>query len=617
MRTGRLLAAAVLSIIIAGCSTVPATSQPSSAHIRTESTPPPVAGRIPAPVQQAPVLPKPRPAAKTETYSVVVNNVRVQDLLFALARDARLNVDIHPGIVGTVTLNAIDQTLPQLLNRIARQTDMRYELDGPNLAVMPDSPYLRTYKVNYVNMSREITGTVSINTQIASGGSSGSTSGSVAGGSIGSGNTSSTSIENKSKNRFWEDLEKNVKDLLRETDKLILQGAAETVQASQASTQTSQSADASGSGQARTQQGGPILGLGTGSYGQGNQRVQGKQDAGEQFQSSQGGRVYSYREAASVIVHPETGVVTVRATSRQHEKIQEFLDHVLTSARRQVLIEATIVEVTLNDGYQQGIEWSRLRPDGSGFNIQRPTVNTNTTDPFTPFILRYLNKSSPLDLSITLRFLESFGSVKVLSSPRLSVLNNQTALLKVVDSIVYFNIKSDTSQQANAGTLTTVTSTAESVSVGLVMAVTPQINESDSVMLNVRPTISSVFSFQPDPVNAGNSVPQIRTREIESILRVSNGDVAVLGGLMEDRVDYKTGRLPLIGAIPGLGEVFTSRNNAMQKTELVIFLRPIVVREASVAGDYRGYREQLPADDFLDDPQARERRLPTLEGLSR
>jgi len=93
--------------------------------------------------------------------------------------------------------------------------------------------------------------------------------------------------------------------------------------------------------------------------------------------------------------------------------------------------------------------------------------------------------------------------------------------------------------------------------------------------------------------------------------------VAVLGGLMEDRVDYKTGRLPLIGAIPGLGEVFTSRNNAMQKTELVIFLRPIVVRDASVAGDYRGYREQLPADDFLDDPQARERRLPTLEGLAR
>ncbi len=391
MRTGRLLAAAVLSIIIAGCSTVPATSQPSSAHIRTESTPPPVAGRIPAPVQQAPVLPKPRPAAKTETYSVVVNNVRVQDLLFALARDAKLNVDVHPGIVGTVTLNAIDQTLPQLLNRIARQTDMRYELDGPNLAVMPDSPYLRTYKVDYVNMSRDITGTVSINTQIASGGSSGSTSGSVAGGSIGSGNTSSTNIENKSKNRFWEDLEKNIKDLLRETDKILPEGSSETF-IERAEVQAT-----SGTGAASATNGTGVRGAATRPSIAGSPNPAALENTATTMV-----RRATFREAASVIVHPETGVVTVRATSRQHEKVQEFLDHVLTSARRQVLIEATIVEVTLNDGYQQGIEWSRLRQDGSGFSIQRPGVSTNTTTQFTPFLLSYINKSSPLDLSIAL-----------------------------------------------------------------------------------------------------------------------------------------------------------------------------------------------------------------------
>ena len=91
-------------------------------------------GQIPPPVQITPMLPQPKPSARLETYSVVVNNVRVQDLLFALARDARLNVDIHPDITGTVTLNAIDQTLPQLLTRIARQVDMRYEIDGQNLA---------------------------------------------------------------------------------------------------------------------------------------------------------------------------------------------------------------------------------------------------------------------------------------------------------------------------------------------------------------------------------------------------------------------------------------------------------------------------------------------------
>ena len=97
------------------------------------------------------------------------------------------------------------------------------------------------------------------------------------------------------------------------------------------------------------------------------------------------------------------------------------------------------------------------------------------------------------------------------------------------------------------------------------MAVTPQISELDAVILNVRPTISSVLNFKQDPVNstspapASQPGPAIRTREIESVLRVSNGDVAVLGGLMEDRVDYRTGRIPIIGAIPGLGEMFTTR----------------------------------------------------------
>ncbi|MBA3904547.1 MAG: type II and III secretion system protein, partial [Rhodocyclaceae bacterium] len=98
----------------------------------------------------------------------MVKDVRVQELLFALARDAKLNVDIHPGIAGTVTLNAIDQTLSQLLTRIAKQVDMRYELDGPNLVVMPDTPFLRTYKIDYVNMARDVTSTIASNNRVSS-----------------------------------------------------------------------------------------------------------------------------------------------------------------------------------------------------------------------------------------------------------------------------------------------------------------------------------------------------------------------------------------------------------------------------------------------------------------
>jgi hypothetical protein len=187
------------ALLIAACS-APTPREPLKGHLNNDNTPVAAAGSIPAPVQQTLALPKPRPVRKAETYSVVVNNVAVRDLLFALARDAKVNVDIHPGITGNVTLNAIDQTLPQLLTRIAKQVDMRFELDGPNLAVMPDSPFLKHYKVDYVNMARNVTGTVSANTQIATGApSSGSGTSSV--GASG-GNISNTRIENASKNQF-------------------------------------------------------------------------------------------------------------------------------------------------------------------------------------------------------------------------------------------------------------------------------------------------------------------------------------------------------------------------------------------------------------------------------
>ena len=136
------------------------------------------------------------------------------------------------------------------------------------------------------------------------------------------------------------------------------------------------------------------------------------------------------------------------------------------------------------------------------------------------------------------------------------------------------------------------------------MTVTPQVSGGNAVILNVRPTISSISELKEDPnpsIPSGvkNYVPQIRTREIESVLRVNSGEVAVLGGLMEDGVNWKTGRVPVLGQIPLFGELFNTRNNAATKSELVIFLRPIIIKDPSLNGDYAGYRGQLPGDDFF------------------
>lgn len=201
---------AVLAIALAGCAQAPA--KPSDTHLGVEIAPPPTPGAIPPPVQIAPVLPKPQPAARPETYSVVVSNVRVQDLLFALARDARINVDIHPGIVGSVTLNAVDQTLPQLLERIAKQVDIRYELEGANLLVMRDSPFLRTYKIDFVSATRNVRMQSQISTQF--------------GGAAAASSTGSTaSIDIASNTQLWDTLVQNVKDILQETDKVLPAGA--------------------------------------------------------------------------------------------------------------------------------------------------------------------------------------------------------------------------------------------------------------------------------------------------------------------------------------------------------------------------------------------------------
>lgn len=563
------------SVGLAGCAHAPPSV--SDAHLRGPLPAAP-AGAIPAPVQRPVALPPPRELPPVETYNVVVSGVPAQELLFALARDAQLNVDVHPEIRGNVNLNALDQTLPQILERVARQVDMRWEIDAGTLTVMPDTPFLRLYKIDYLNMAREATSNVSIATQVAAPGGIG---GSAAAGGGGVGNNSSTELTNTASNRFWDSLTGAIGDLLRETDRL-LPAEAESVAVAPAPAPD-------GSAPAATTP------------------------------------APRFREAASVIAHPETGVLAVRATARQHERVGEFIDRLLENAQRQVLIEATVVEVELNDGYQQGIDWNLLRQGNSRFQLtQRPSGGTqlpggSPVDALQPAIgvLSHLGAIGSTDVSLTIRLLESFGRTRVLSSPKISVLNNQTALIKVVDNLVYFSLTIDsTPGTADQAPQITVQSTPNTVPVGFLMNVTPQVGDDDQVTLNLRPTISRLTRYVEDPGvaltlalarSSGGSVPtiaslvpEIQTREIESIIKVPNGQIAVLGGLMRDRSDRNSDGVPGISRVPGVGEAFKYRNDRGSKSELVIFLRPTILRDPSLLGDFRGLSDRLPEEGFFD-----------------
>ena len=315
-----------------------------------------------------------------------------------------------------------------------------------------------------------------------------------------------------------------------------------------------------------------------------------------------------------VIVNAEAGLLTVKATQKGHRQIQAYIDEVLTNAKRQVLIEATIVEVTLNDQYQAGVDWSIIVDAArTGFGVNQSLLGAVTdgviNNNISSFVVSYSDPStSSGSVNGTIRLLQEFGDTRVLSSPRLMALNNQTAVLKVVQELVYFDIEvTNTDATANAQGRTLVESEVRSVPVGLVMAVTPQISSNDEVTLTIRPTISQQIANAIDPApqligqvfggaanNITNTVPVIRVREMESVLKVSDGQIAVLGGLMQDELSVGSREVPGASELPLIGDLlFTTDEALTQKTELVIFLKPVVVREASLAGDLREYRKYL------------------------
>lgn len=528
----------MLALMISSCG---ATNPPtvSQGHIRSDDQA--VSGNIPAPVKQVPQLPKPGKREKLETYTVVVNDVPIRELLFSMARDADLNIDIDSEISGKITMNAIDQTLPKILDRIEAQTAITYVLEDGTLKVRADKPYLYVYNIDYLNISRASGGNVSISTEIGATSSGVKSSSGGGGNSGGSGdNKASSNIENKSVNEFWSTMTRNIEGLL---DEEIKSGGTKT---------------------------------------EGNNNI---------------------------IVNRESGIIAIRTTGKKHKLVKKFINQVVGSAQRQVLIEATIAEVQLSDNYQAGIDWSLVSETAvvggktvlSKGGIQDLIGGSLGATPVFQLATSGTVNGNPLN--ITLKALETFGDVKVLSSPKVMTLNNQTAILKVVDNEVYFNIDVNVVPgNTNTDALTTVDTTVNTVPVGIVMAVTPFIDEGDTVTLNVRPTISRIIKYVDDPnpllADAGvvSQIPVIQVREIETMLKVDDSETAVIGGLMQDQINKENRGVPFLSSIPLLGALFSYTEEKYVKSELVIFIRPVVIENASLNGELASYKKYLLED---------------------
>lgn len=593
--------------------------QPSKGHIDGQNTANfptdqrakgrlPEMSSIPKIVTNNTYLPPPKFKSKEQVYSIVVYDTPVKEVLFAIARDSKLNVDIHPSIQGMVTLNAVDQTLPAILERLSKQVDMTYKIQNNILTIAPDTPVLKSYQINYVNMQRTTKGGISVANQISS--SATAAVGSTATANSGS-NTSSTSVESESKNYFWDSLIQNIKDILAESDKEILlkRLGSDTRLQAQYDAQTygtggvAASSPREGGNTKNSVNNSTVAGLGAGGVtGSGDQNIQGNVSANAEKNLKE----YKTLFAASIIANKETGVLSVRANERQHRSIQEFIDKVQAGAKRQVLIEASIVEITLSDQFQAGVDWSLLSTGGgfmNGFTFNQSLLGTNlTTAPV--MAVGYSNaKTSIGALTASIKMLQTFGKTKVLSSPKLMVLNSQTAILKVVDNLVYFTTEAIvTPATTTSAQVVTFTTTPHTSPVGVWMSVTPQINENSVVTLNVRPTIARQIGLgvqDPNPsLTLVSRIPEIQVREMESMLQVDSGKTVILGGLMQDEITNEDNGLPWLMKLPVVGNFFNAKNKTTKKTELVIFLRPTVIKDASLESDELAtYKQYLPISD--------------------
>jgi len=575
---GAWTAAAILFMFIAGCAEIRPYVPISEGHISAPAVKPEAEAAIPPPARNSDFVPPPKPAVKAQTYSVVVNEVPVKELLLALARDTKQNIDIHPGLSGLVSLNAVNETLPAILDRISKQVNLRYRTEDNTILVSPDTPYMKTYVVNYVNIERKTISTTGASGQISGPGQTGASAAGAAS------NTSSTLVTTTSNSDFWKTLEQSVRSILNSSLQQSLsadakQSRLELIKQEQ-DLRAKQMEAASKAGPAAQALATSMSGLTGGQQGN------------------------STLLPDDVIVNPVAGTITVNGTEKQQRLVQDYLTKVESGAQRQVLIEATIVEVQLSDAYQGGIDWSRLQTTG---DIAGLTISQALTGGFSgaaalagaaagnAITVGLANNTRLGNIAASVKLLQEFGNTRVLSSPKLMVLNNQTALLKAVDNLVYFDIQAQTSTSATGPSLTTFTTTAKSVAVGLVMGVTPQINEDGRVLLTVRPTVSRQLAPVQDPNPSlcdsarqnciANLVPQIQVREMESVLQVGNGQTVVLGGLMQDNIQRNREQLPGADKLDAAGEALRFRNERATKSELVIFLRPTVIKNPTLESD--------------------------------
>ena len=453
--------------------------------------------------------------------SVSVNQtVPLRDILFELAEQAEYNIELDPNIRGSIIFTARNQPFDLVIERISKIAGLRYKFDDSFLRIELDTPYMKTYKVDYLSFIRSNQGGVTANISVVSG----------EGADTGSNYTASS----ESTSDFWAELELNLSQLLGGAST----GALKTRRDPKiTATEQNPEVDAVSPQEDGVEVQPPEVVLNVESLPVDDEGYDDGSSGGNMENES--GYTYSLNKQA--------GLINVYASERVHQDLERYLTDLRRSITSQVLVEAKVFEVSLNDEYINGVNWQALTENAKGVvrfidstpgaaigAISQPSGSVATVQNFG---IGYLGG----DVSAFIEALSGFGTVRALASPRMTVLNNQSAVLNVATNRVFFEIDLDRETDDDTGDVTLEVDTdIRSVPEGVLINVQPSIDvEKRTVSMFVRPTVTRIVNNVADPgvqFVAGDSgivsnIPEVNVQEIDTVVRVNSGQPIVMGGL--------------------------------------------------------------------------------------
>lgn len=532
-------------------------------------------------------LPEEPKAIEDKIVSInVTEETPVVDVINELARMSGTDIQIDPSIVGGVNLNLHDKPLRYVFNRICGLTDIRYREKYGIVVFERDVPYAESYSLDFLDMARNSSSSMSLNT-------SGLTSGSSDVSNQVTGNGTS-SVDTSSTDSFWDDIVADIKEIIKITENThkIYTKTAQAIQKKAKERQEKQD------------------------------ELE-RQLNGEGYQpSTNGGNDYTISNDNSIEtnnnydirLNKRAGMITVIAGTKAHRQIKQYFEQLKKKASAQVLIEMRFLEISLDKKYEAGIDWSNLS-FGLGNALNIATTEQKLTNQFATIVL---NKG----INATAHLFESFGSTRTLSNPRINAMNNQPALMSFATNNVYFKVTAEnttlTSASGTSHTVQNINAEPQTMPIGVILSVMPSINiDNGTIMLNIRPTISRKENEVQDPTkysyidekddsvkitSVDNKIPVANVRELDTILKLKDGQTAIIGGFTERRNTTINRGVPVLRSIPLLGNLFSYKTDNTNTIETVILVKATIVNYGKKMNEF----EEDVYSSFSDDPRMNE-----------